>query len=151
MSRLPHCGLLSRLGAIWTSAVAHPPFCGAFASLVLSLPPDLTGAEPQCSLCPSDSVSSPAHDSVYLAKVSAGDRLSSAGPHPKGKLRHRGRTCPKVILEVCGDCGHLVRPKAEQISSWEGHGGGRGVTPILHSCKAGGWGKCWGTPTLPKD
>lgn len=54
---------------------------------------------------------------------SAGDRLSSAGPHPKGKLRHRGITCPQVTLEVCGDSGHLVRPKAGQISSWEGHGG----------------------------
>lgn len=31
--------------------------------------------------------------------------------------------CPQVTLEVCGDSGHLVRPKAGQISSWEGHGG----------------------------
>lgn len=71
----------------WASVGENPPFSGAFAPLVLGQTP--REAEPQCSLCPCASVSPPAPDRVYLAKVSAGDRLGSAGPHPEGKLRKK--------------------------------------------------------------
>lgn len=75
--------------------------------------------------------------SVSRVTVSAGDRLNSAVPQPREKLRHRGTTCPRVTLGVCGDTGLLASPKAGWTSAW---GGMWGLTSVLHSLRSWGWG-----------
>lgn len=81
--------------------------------------------------------------SVAPVTVSACDRLSSTMPWPRGKLRHRGTTCPQVVPGGCSDAGPSAGPKAGQTSAW-GRCGGSHLS--YTACEAAGGGVSPGPP-----